>query len=115
MLDQSGDITFAWEPANDEAVAAMIQKKMDQGVRFFIIKPYEGTAIEITKIEDIVGRELHVHDEDFGKLLTDGNAGILARAGTALRDGAINLVQRVTDAATAVRSDTIAMRQPQGG
>lgn len=115
MLDKSGDITFAWTEENDEAVAETIQKKMDQGVRFFIVQPFAGTEIEITKIEDIVGRELRVHDEDFGKLLTDGRAGILARAGTAIKDGAMSLVRRVTDATEAARSDTMAMRQPAGG
>jgi hypothetical protein len=115
MLDKSGDITFAWESDNDEAVAVMIQKKMDQGVRFFIVQPFAGSEVEITRIEDIVGRELRVHDEDFAKLLTEGKAGILSRAGTAIKDGAMNLVRRVTDAREAAAADTLAMRQPAGG
>lgn len=115
MLDKSGDITFAWTEDNDAEVAKVIQKKMDQGIRFFIVKPFGGEEVQITKLSDIVGREVKVHDEDFAKLLTDGKAGIFSRAASAVAGAAAEITRRVTDAAEAARSHTMAVRQPAGG
>lgn len=115
MLDRSGDITFAWTEENDAAVAEIIQKKMDQGIRFFIVKPFGGEEQQITKLADITGREVKVHDEDFAKLLTDGKAGIFSRAASAVAGAAAELTRRVTDAREAARSHTMAVRQPAGG
>lgn len=38
-LNMSGDVTITWDPANEEAMLALIQKKMDEGYRFFLVKP----------------------------------------------------------------------------
>jgi hypothetical protein len=112
MLNKTGDITFAWTEDQDEAVAAVIQKKMDQGIRFFIVKPFaDGEEIQITNIGDIAGREVKVHDEDFAKLLTDGRVGIFSRVASIATD----MIRRVTDAREAARANTMAVRQPAGG
>lgn len=119
VYDRSGDITFSWNEENDAEVAKIIQKKMDQGIRFFIVKPFGGEESPIGKISDITGREVKVHDEDFGKLLTDGRVGIFSRAASVVA-GAISSVgtrtnRLITDANEAARSHTMAMRQPVGG
>lgn len=115
ILDKSGDITVAWTEDQDEAVAAVIQKKMDQGIRFFIVKPFSGDQIQITKITDVVGREVRIHDEDFGKLLADGKVGIFSRAAAAASSMARAAAHVVTDAREASRSHTMAVRQFAGG
>lgn len=39
FLNGTGDITLTWDPANEDAMLAMIEAKMKEGYSFFIIKP----------------------------------------------------------------------------
>lgn len=42
LLNSTGDITLTWEDEQEEAMKAMIQKKIDQGYAFFILEPRSG-------------------------------------------------------------------------
>lgn len=119
LLNKAGHITIAWTDENDQEVAAAIQRKMDQGVRFFQRKPFGDEEIQIQNLAEITGREVLVHDDDFATLITDGKASILSRtayaAGQAIGGFTAALGRRITDASEAARTDTYAVRQFAGG
>lgn len=59
LLNEMGDLTITWEADKDDEMAVIIQKKLDQGIRFFIIEPFNKSQMtQIRKLEDIKGRQI---------------------------------------------------------
>jgi hypothetical protein len=114
ILDRSGDITIGWTEDQDDEIAQVIQKKMDQGIRFFRVMPFSDENVQITRITDIAGREVRILDEDIERLFTEGRVGIFSKIATAARNVVTGSL-RVTDAAQAASTDTMAVRQLAGG
>lgn len=42
LLNEMGDVEVTWDSKNDDAMREVIDKKMKEGVRFFILKPFPG-------------------------------------------------------------------------
>lgn len=42
FLNMTGDVTITWDDQNEAAVLALVQKKMNEGYTFFILKPRFG-------------------------------------------------------------------------
>jgi hypothetical protein len=114
IFNQQGDVTIGWTAEEDERMAALIQRKLDQGVAIFIVRPFtdQGTPIrqQITKREDITGREIVIGDVDFDEMFRTGGIGIIGR----IRSG-LEIVRRTFSAHEAARSHTVMMRQLGGG
>lgn len=112
LLNEMGDLTITWEADKDDEMAAIIQKKLDQGVRFFLIEPFnKSQATEVKTLADIKGRQISVPDEDVEKLFTDGKVGIIKRITGAI----IDTIGYSTDAKEIARSHSVGTKQFQGG
>ncbi len=60
FLNSLGHLIITWEENKDDEVSKMIQQKMDQGIRFFAIRPFNKKEVEIKTLNDISGREIQV-------------------------------------------------------
>lgn len=71
ILNEQGDQTIVWTPDRDAEMERIIEKKMAEGIVFFVIEPRFGglTAPALTplkKVEDArKHRALAIKDEDF--------------------------------------------------
>lgn len=85
LLNNSGDSTITWEKENDEVMRDLIEKKMKQGVAFFVIPPKVMGFIprpksRVTDVDAIMKRRsVSVKDEDFAAIIASGLAGITDR------------------------------------
>jgi len=112
LFNEMGDLTITWEADKDDEMAQLIQKKLDQGVRFFLVEPFNKNQLtEIKKLEDIKGRTISVPDDDVEKLFTEGKVGIVKRiAGTVF-----NTIRPSTSAKEIAQHNAIATPQYRGG
>lgn len=110
LLNEMGDLTITWEADKDDEMAKIIQKKLDQGIRFFIIEPFTKNQVEIKTLSDVKGRSISVPDEDVERMLTEGKVGIVKRL-----TGSINTMFGSTDAKEIAKSHAVATKQFVGG
>lgn len=111
LLNEMGDLSLTWDEEKDDEMAAIIQKKLDQGIRFFIVEPFTKNQIEVKKLSDVKGRQINVPDEDIEKLFTDGKIGIIKRITGAI----IDTIGPSSNAKEIASSHSVATRQFQGG
>lgn len=112
LLNEMGDLTITWDEDKDDEMAKIIQKKLDQGVRFFIVEPFNKNQLTPVKtLGDIKGRSIQVPDEDVEKLFTEGKVGIIRR----ITGTVIDTIKGSTSAKEIASSHAVATRQYQGG
>lgn len=111
LLNEMGDLSITWDEDKDDEMAVIIQKKLDQGIRFFIIEPFTKKQVEVKKLEDIKGRQISVPDEDIEKLFTEGKVGIIKR----IAGSVINTICGSTDPKEIAKNHTVAVKQFRGG
>ena len=111
LLTEMGDLVITWEADNDEEMAKVIQRKMDQGVRFFIVKPFEKSEVKVTKLEDIQGREVFIRDEDLEIMFTEGKIGLVKR----IQQTTIQTFGHAKTAIEAAKGTTMGVRPFVGG
>ena len=115
MLFGHGDLKIEWEESNHDAVAAMIQAKMDAGVSFYILDPRSKAKkpplVQIENISQATGRNVYIRDPDIAKLVEAGLANIASFAGV----GEMKTAGKAKTADEAAKTDTIAVRPAQGG
>lgn len=59
LLNKTGDVTIAWDSSSKEKVIAFIQKKMSEGVKFFIVKEIASIAgISISRKKNLKEKNL---------------------------------------------------------
>lgn len=117
MLDESGDTTIVWDDDTEEQLLPIIEKKMKDGVMFYIIKeralpmlpPKKVRAKKIAEIKK-AGAAI-IKDEDLAELFKSGSV----MAVTANNDDEIVTVKRATEAQEVTRSHTVAVRPQRGG
>jgi hypothetical protein len=112
LLNELGDVEVEWTPENDGVMRGIIQKKMDEGVRFFQVTVRDDQALRepIRNVEDLVRMRINVADEDIERAFLSGQVYFRRRRGSA--DMAVT---RVDDAAIAARTTTVGVRQFSGG
>jgi hypothetical protein len=109
-----GDIEITWEAENDDAMKDIIQKKMNGGMRFFVVTG-KGTGAKKTRIRDTADLKKHrisVEDEDIEYLFETGKISFHRIQG-APDTGADTL--RVDNAAIVAQSTTVGVQPFQGG
>lgn len=112
LFNEMGDLTITWEADKDDEMAQLIQKKLDMGIRFFLVEPFNKSQLtEIKKLEDIKGRTISVPDADVEKLFTDGKVGLVKRVAGAIFD----TIRPSSSAKEIAQHNAIATPQYRGG
>lgn len=140
LLNDMGDVELTWDSQNDEKVRALIEKKMREGVTFFVIKPLIGDAVHVKrrlkdvrdlksnsvkmKDRDVIDLAVKVKDPDIAEIVTSGHARLF-RANETIDPKAEMTAVRVRDnsgnldheaaSRRAVRQRTVGVRAMQGG
>ncbi len=115
MLNESGDLTFVWTEDDDDKVIPVIQKKMEQGVVFFVVEPrgfgfLPPRKTTLHKASDATKkRAISVSDEDFSALLNAGTGDLAKPAGP------VKTVRRAKTAKEAGTAHTVGVQQAKGG
>jgi hypothetical protein len=111
FLNEQGDLTITWEEAQDEKMESIIQKKMDEGFVFFIIKPRARKKTELTSVKDAFAkRTVYIKDEDISKFIEEGHGTVVKTPETSAET-----VRRGKTAKEVASSESVGMRQRRGG
>lgn len=120
LLDRTGDTTLLWDEASDAAVLPVIERKLVEGVTFFILEPVAGGLAppRRTQLTDTAAirdrRALAMADRDFAALVGLGDV-------TVVRTDEAPLAKRTSrtkisrDARAIAAGQSVAVRPARGG
>jgi hypothetical protein len=114
MLNEAGDTTISWTEDRDSEMEAIIQKKMDEGVTFFIVERVDRGEAVMTKL-NVPGdarrtRALLIPDEDLQKFVEAGNAGVAPTPDAPIKKSRVS-----RDAKEVAKSDSVGVKPRRGG
>ena len=130
FLNMTGDVTIAWDPANEAGVLAVVEQKMKEGFTFFILKPrffgvFGHKQVRATEVEDIrkagsvvvpEGAVKNIFaklgDADLEALVANGDAEVIGRNSS---KGHLEMVGRAQTAGDVLMHQTVAVRRIVGG
>lgn len=116
MLDETGHSEFSWTKDTDDVMIDFIQKKMKQGVRFFILEPRRILPDKVKEIDSVLdigsNRRVSVSDSDMQSIINDGHP-----VSTKIRDDSstLNAIGLAKTAAEVLNNRTVAMKPARGG
>lgn len=120
MLNESGDVTIEWLPENDEAMMAVIERKMAAGVSFFIVPMTKAGKPDKRKkpfkIEDAeqarARRAVSIPDADLAKFVSDGLGDVAKSPEQPMGRGSVRRARTPREAA---KNHTIGVAPRRGG
>lgn len=78
IFNGRGDTTIQWTPDRDGVMEALIEKKMAEGVVFFVIDPRAGLRSRVTDPSQArTHRALAIGDDDFAKFVGAGDGDVV--------------------------------------
>lgn len=116
LLNEQGDVTLVWTEDQDEEMEAVIEKKMAEGVAFFIVEPrffglLPPKRIEITEASMArKHRAIAVRDADFARLFEAGKIEAVPTGDAPLKGS-----RKAKSAKEAAQSQTVAVKSRRGG
>lgn len=115
LLNELGDVEIAWEPENDAAMREIIAKKMAEGVKFFIVKPFLGNMLQrkarLRTVADLDKHRVSIKDEDIENLFVAEKIAMYRRdSGERIQTTGIAKTPE-----QAASTSTVGVRQFQGG
>lgn len=120
LLDKSGDTTLIWDETSDDAVLPVIEKKLSEGVTFFMLEPVAGGLAppKRTALTDIAQvrekRALAMADKDFAALVGLGDVTVVKTEGE--KAPARRPRARISkDAKEIATGQSVATQRPRGG
>lgn len=129
FLNMSGDVTISWEKEDEAAILAMIEQKMKENYRFFVLKAplfpfFPKHKVELTNIEQArKAGKIVVPDELVNNLavklgdtlieatVSQGKARVISRSKVTKADTA----HLASSAQEVLRSNSVAVRALSGG
>lgn len=115
LLNEMGDVEIAWDEDKDDEMRAIIEKKMAEGVRFFILKPVLGSFLhtkkQVKKVSDIPSNHVKIMDSDIEAMFSAGKIALFRNES----GGTIETAGVAKDAATVAKSRTVGVKAMQGG
>jgi hypothetical protein len=115
FLSLDGDNTYGWDANDDQWVIPMIQKKMDEGYSFWIIRRGPTREVKLrTADEAKLTREIIIKDGDARILFEQGRIGIVSQP-VSQRNEEFVRERTARTAEEAAANDTIAHRPARGG
>lgn len=115
LLNEMGDVEVTWDSKNDDAMREVIEKKMKEGVRFFILKPFPGGFLyrktALKTMDQLKENRVKIGDNDVEKLFEAGKVQVIRNT-----SGATLETQGVAKtAAEAASKRTVGIKPLQGG
>jgi len=126
LLNEMGDLEITWEPKNDEKMRALIEKKMREGVRFFILKPVVGDVLhmrrKLTNLSELKANNVKIKDADIEAMFTAGEVVLFRTSGSTVETAGVASVKdraggqdHKASSKVAVRQRTVGVPALQGG
>lgn len=113
LMNQLGDVEISWDSDQDEAMREVIQKKMDEGIRFFMVN-VKGTKVSrkrLKDLDDLQRYRINVKDEDIQALFEAGKVEFAKR-----ESGDVHVTTHLAaSAAEAASGASVAVQQFKGG
>lgn len=110
-MGPQGHVSFGWDAEDDARIVPMIQRAMDQGYEFWIVKRNPMREEQLTTITDLQDiRHVILRDQDTRELFEQGLVGLINDT-----DAPLETVRRAGSAAEAATNDTVAHRRMAGG
>ena len=114
LLNESGDLEITWGPQNDEKMRAVIEKKMAEGVRFFIMKPLIGNFIPVrskmTNMNQLKDARVTIRDADIEDMFKAGDVSLYRNSGANVETTGV-----AKTADQVIQNRTVGVRALQGG
>jgi len=116
LLNESGDRTLLWGEEDDEEMERIIQKKMDEGMAFYIIEPRAWGFLppKKTPLENfgdaLKHRALSIKDADFAAFCGEGKGEVVATPAAPVKT-----VRRGKTAKEVAKSESVGVQQKRGG
>lgn len=116
ILNESGDTTIVWTDDRDDEMEAIIARKMEQGVTFFIIEPrfFGLLPSKKTELKDPAEarkhRALAIPDEDFAAFVAEGKGEAVNTPAEPTRKTRLS-----RNAKEVAQSQSVGVRQARGG
>lgn len=115
LLNEMGDIEVTWDSQNDDAMREVIEKKMKEGVRFFILKPFPGGFLyrktALKTMDQLKENRVKIGDNDVEKLFEAGKVEVVrTQSGATLET--VGIAKTAKEAST---KRTVGVKALQGG
>lgn len=115
FLTGDGDNTYGWQDADDTWVIPMIQKKMDEGYVFWIVRRNPTREVRIRTAEEAKAtRKIIIKDNDARILFEQGRIGIVSQSVAGRTEETVR-ERRAHTAEEAASNDTVVHRPARGG
>lgn len=129
FLNMTGDITISWDARNEEAILALVEKKMKEGYSFFILKPrvfglLGNKKVPVTSLQQAreagsvmmadqaaEGVLAKLDDADLEAAVAAGKANVVRRTSSSSLDTA----RRARTAREVVQNPSVGVRRVVGG
>lgn len=118
MLNENGDTTIEWDEAEDDAMRAIIERKMAAGVAFYIIAkraPGQRGRVAGPKLlkdaaDAMKHRALSIRDEDFSRFVLEGKGTVVPTS-----PEPVKTVRRAKTARDVASGHSVGVRPMRGG
>ena len=116
LLNESGDRTLLWCEEDDEEMEHIIQKKMDEGMAFYIIEPRAWGLLPPKKTllenfdDALKHRALSIKDADFAAFCGEGKGEVVATPAAPVKT-----VRRGRSAKEVAKSESVGVQPRRGG
>ena len=116
MLNETGDFTLVWTEDEDSKWEAIIQRKMDAGVTFYIIEPRAWGLLppkktELREFDEArKHRALSINDADIEKLFSSGHGDVVATPAIPAKT-----VRRGKTAKEVAQAESVGVKPRRGG
>ena len=115
FLNCLGDVTITWNENEDEMMKKHVQKMLDEGHIFFIIKRsclIFKNKVVVENVSDITDKSLIIKDEKLASILLDVKSGKTVKQES---EDKYDVVKASTEAEEIVKSEVVCMRPAKGG
>jgi hypothetical protein len=117
MLNEQGDVTIVWDEADDDRMEAIIAKKMEQGIQFFVIEPRLGGLAQPAKrplrSADSARdhRALSIRDEDLAAFVGESDTAAVVKT----PPKPVRSVRKAKTAKEVAKGESVGVRPMRGG
>lgn len=123
FLNERGDTTLVWTADRDHEMESVVEKKMAEGVIFYLIDPRFGTRETLRDVGDITRhRMLAIPDADFAKFVGMATVGAPSPESSTPTAGVVETprapakgARRAKSAKEVASGESVAVRPRRGG